>query len=550
MPGTTEEVRRENKKRTNAVSRANAILLDVESHFKNCPLRLDDAELIQTYLANRDRMSGKSDADVMTAILAEPPQPDTSIDDETTIDDEAPDSSGDEEQQDADDDSDDTTTDGEASDDDAGDEESEGTSDDGDDIDDDIGGDANDPSTDNTAAIDRPMSKAERMLAGVQERSPDDLLKPCIGSSPFVAICYRVEDGGRLAAVAATPCDEAMTAKFYETVQAYGVSDDLALLRDVLTVVETLKVAAQPASGSATLEPARPAVVFTIGASGVVQSIQASDPTTLGTAMLSITPTVETFIALVEAGQYVTTIDWHAVSPKVIRDAVAANDAQLRIFRTGDGFTASIAVPRIPDIQIPFTSFKESGLRVAVPNALATFQSELCLTPERLRNLRDGCVVPFLKASPAKLRNTTVIVSDADEGICLEHGDSKRFETFPAEVIADGGGGVRLLAEDFVRHIDNLARIVNHHPVSLYIGGEGVMGVRAFTDHCQIETVIPWAVGDQLLRSPDFAQWLEPEACAAPAAPSADTQDVSTANETTGAPAAPPQKRGRPKKSA
>ena len=84
--------------------------------------------------------------------------------------------------------------------------------------------------------------------------------------------------------------------------------------------------------------------------------------------------------------------------------------------------------------------------------------------------------------------------------------------------------------------------------VSIYIGGEGVMGIRAFTDHCQIEAVIPGVAGDELLRSPDFAQWLEPEACA-PAAPSADAQDASTGCDTTDAPAAPPQTRGRPKKS-
>ena len=322
----------------------------------------------------------------------------------------------------------------------------------------------------------------------------------------------------------------------------------MIFFQDTLTALETLTVSARPASTSAPPAPARPAVVFTIGAGGVVQSIRASDPTTLGTAMLSITPTVETIIANVEPGQYVSVLDWRAVSAKVIRDAVAANDAQLRITGSGDGFTASIAVPRIPDIQIPFTSFKESGLRVAIPSDAAEFQSEFSLTPERLRNLRDGCVVPFLKASPAKLRNTPLLVCDAEEGICLEHGETKRCETFPAEVIADHGGAVPLLAEDFVRHIDNLARIVNHHSVSIYIGGEGVMGIRAFTDHCQIEAVIPGVAGDELLRSPVFAQWLEPEACA-PAAPSADAQDASTGCDTTDAPAAAAQKRGRPKKS-
>ena len=247
LPGTTEEVRRENKKRTNAVSRANAILLDVESHFKNAPLRLEDAGMIQAYLANRDRMAGKSDADVMTAILADPPHYDTSNDEDNTTDDEAPGDNGDEEQQDTDD-GDDNTADDEAPDDD-----SDGGSDDSDDdrSEDGNGEDTGASSPDNTAETGRPMSKAQRMLAGVQERSPDDLLRPCLGSAPFVALCYRVEYGGRLAAVAATPCDEGMTAKFYEVVQAGGVSDGMIFFQDTLTALETLTVSARPASTSA-----------------------------------------------------------------------------------------------------------------------------------------------------------------------------------------------------------------------------------------------------------------------------------------------------------
>ncbi len=551
--GTAPEIVAANKSRNNAVSRANQLLLEVESHFKNHPLRLEDAEHIRIYLTNRDRMLGRTDAAAMAGILSEmtqPVSPDETPDDSQES---SPDDGGE---------ADGTENDGSGeSDDDEDSNESDDTESEPDEQEPDAGEDGGDggqdtvsnPEPSNSGQNPSPMSKAGRMLAGAPEQSLNTLLAPHRHPDRYVAICYRIESDGSESSIAAIPCDEAMISKFYGTVQAGGITPVMAVFRDVIAAFGALNVSARPGAS------AKPAAVFTIGAGGVLQRIQASDTETLGTVMVTIIPTTETIVPGAANGQFFANVGLTNVPTKAALDAVASNDALIRFSGMEDGFVARIAVPRLPDIEIPFWHHDLIDSRVSVPCNLPELASEVCLTPEGVRNLRDSFVVPFLKSTPAKLRSEVVSVYLDEHGLNIARNETNRHAVFPGKVTSNKFDSVELLAEDFVRVVDALARIVTEFEVSIKISSNGVVGIRTFTADSEIDVLIPRILNGTLERDPGFAAAWEPEG-QPPVSPDLTVDEAASPEigSTDMAPeqsgpvdaAATPKKTGRAKKSA
>ncbi len=501
LAGTTPEIVADNKSRNNAVSRANQLLLEVESHFKNHPLRLEDAEHIRIYLTNRDRMLGRTDAAAMAGILSEMTQPVSPDEPQESSSNEGGEADGTENdgpgESDDDEDADetsDTETDPDEQEPDTGEEGGDGEQD-----------PASNPEPSNAGQNPSPMSKAGRMLAGAPEQPLNTLLAPHRNPGRFVAICYRIGADGSESAVAAIPCDEAMVSKFYGTVQTVGITPEMGVFRDLIAVIGALKVASKPGTSSA------PAAVFTIGAGGVLQRIQGSDTETLGTVMVTITPMFETIFEGVSNGQLFANVGLTNIPTKAVLDAVASNDAQIRFSGMEDGFVAKIAVPRLPDIEMPFWDHDLIDCRVSVPCNLPELASEICLTPDGVRNLRDSFVVPFLRSTPAKLRSEVVCVYLDEHGLNIARNETNRHAVFPGEVTSNKFDSVEILAEDFVRVVDALARIVTDHEVSIKISSNGVVGIRAFTADSQIDVLIPRILNGTLERDPGFAAAWEPE---------------------------------------
>jgi hypothetical protein len=486
LPGTDPEIREANKANNDFVNYQANIIHDLDAAFRNHPVRLEDLGLIVEYLSNRDHRLNKIDTRVKAQIVADPRQPNDDSEDQPN------------------DDSEDQPEEG-------GEEES-GSDEDGAEQGADCG-EEDDPSE-----PPQPMTKAQRMLLGAPEVPLDTLLERHCGPGALVMVAFAGDADGISRPIGALPCEGASAKTLYETIQADGPSPVAAMFCNLVGVMPVLTTASNLSASSTekkpAFEPASPAMVITVGSDGVVADISASASETAGTVMVKITPTTETKVGPVSAGQFIDCCDWHGVPVKAITDALATNDALVRLTpNANDAFDAIITVPRLPETLLSFFDYDTGDLRVSVPDyGRLEFTTELLLSPERLRHVREFWAVPFLAGGKAKQRLQTIMLAADDEIIVVKHAGRRRVDKQAAEVVLQGGDVAEILALDFFLAIDSITRIGTDYPVSIKITSDGVVGIRAFTEHSQIEVVIPPVIDGSLVRTDTFTVPLMPAA--------------------------------------
>ncbi len=476
LPGTDPEIRAANKANNDFVNNQANIIHDIEAAFRGNPVPLKDLDVIVDYLSNRDRQLNKTDAHVKAQIVIDPRQPNDDSEEQPE--------EGNGEESETDDD---------------GAEQGDG-----------------DGEEDHPSEPRQPMTKAQRMLLGAPEIPLDTLLERHCGPGALVMVAFVGDADGISRPIGSLPCEGATAKALYETIQADGPSlvtamfCDLSGMMPVLTTASILSVASTEKKPA--FEPACPAVVITVGPDGVVKEINASATETVGTVMVKIIPTTETKVGPVSVGQFIDCSNWHAVPVKAITEAVATNDALVRLApNPDDAFDAIITVPRLLETRLSFTEYGAGDLRVGVPDhGRLEFTTEFLLSPERLRHVREFWAVPFLAGDKAKQRLQTIMLAANDDTIVVEHTGRRRVDKQPAEVVLQGGDVAEILALDFFLAIDSITRIGTEFPVSVKITSDGVVGIRAFTEHSQIEVVIPPVMDGSLVRTDTFAVLLMP----------------------------------------
>ncbi len=543
VPAATSEVAAENDRRNNAVSRAHQKILDIHTHFKHCQPRIEDTHLVYDYLTSRDKAAGRNGAALMAAILSEP-EATSSVDDAEGVGDAA-------DGEDADENGAPEIADGEG-----GPDKNQGTDDDtsgdGDNHTDDhqgssvpdgegggveCGSDSEDngdhgsaddnegPASDDAgeAGSDEPrgstpanghsapsipeISTAKRMLIGAHPNSVGNLLVHIRQPGEFVAVCYRIEHDESETAVSAIGCDEALISKFYRSAKDRSYNSALTLFGGLLQLVNILKTmpkATLSSSGAASV--AHPAVLVTVGPGGVVQGVHASDADTLGTVMISITPTVEVLIPCAAPGQYISQFDWHAAPSRE-----SCRDAFLRFDNAAGGFTATFTFERGPDVVIPFRPYGESDARIAVPANRSDFPTGVVMVPVQFRNFVNTAATPFLNTDPAQRRQGLVLVSAHESGgLYINNETTGRSAVVSGEFNSDDGGAIFLFAEDLFLTVASLGMIVFSDPVSFDIDGDESLRITAETGTGIITVVIPAACKETLERVTDYSEPLAP----------------------------------------
>ena len=510
LEGDDKDTKEENAARTQSVYYVRSIYEELRCHFDNERLRFENYELVEKYLDNRDKWFNISETKVVAGIAQAMTLPDTEKGDDEKSDEGA----------------------------DKKDKDQEGQ------VQPKVGeGDSGDKPP-------HPITKAEAMVGGAPEKPLDELLAPHRNCGKLVLVAYRLEPGGHEAAIASVPCDAKICEWMFKLITQNGPDPALTFFHEAAVIAEVLDTpSSTTAGGNAIFEPGAPTALVTVDSGGFISQVSASDSQTSGTVMITLGPVSETRLRGGQEGHFVIPNGFANVPAKGLGEAIAANAALLRVTPNDHGgFNALITVPSHPGILIPFMPPAAGQALPYHPANLADFTTRIELIPEHLRILRDATVKLFLTKS-ANHQQTLVIALSAHEGkLMLEIPADRRQETYLAEIVEDAGDAAQIRAVDFFMTIDAITKLKSKFSVSININCDGVVGIRAVTDHTRIEAVIPPVINGSLDRSGEFAaRTVFGGDVMVTEEPTAEVQEPAAPepSETVTAPAKPKRKRTR-----
>ena len=331
------------------------------------------------------------------------------------------------------------------------------------------------------------VSKAEHMLLGAPSVPLEALLNRHGGPGAIVMVCFVADANGSMAPVGAIPCDSSTAKAVYEAIQADGPTPGMSVVHDFTVSASALKSRSSAENQSA---------LMAVNPGGIVSSITGSSVDT-GSRVI-VTPTTEFSVPSEDGGDFVADIGFDFPS-KLVNTAFSENDALLRVDpNITNGFDARITVPRVKEIVIPFVPYGDqvNDLRFDVAEAgKLPWTTDIVLSPEELVNLREFHAVPFLK-SEKKLQAMVIKVCASGSQLSLERIDERAIALMPATIAEQGGDVAEIMAVDFFKSIDRLRAISIKHDANIRINAAGYVWIRAFSEHAQIDFLIPPASGN------------------------------------------------------